>query len=189
MKKIFKRFSAAVLLILMAVLLVGCGNAEEEKTAGGLEAYDGGEFTIKINPGWKVITPNDFYTEIPKETLVAFSTPEAVSGFFVNVNVIREDLGQAVSALDYARANLNLSAQNLTDYEKIQEAKTEIGSQPTLIHIFQARLNPSEKLIRFIQLYATKGEYGYIVTGGLLPDTPKELRDQVGAMVTSFNLK
>lgn len=189
MKNILKKLSVATLILLVAAFLSSCGNGGEETPVEGLQTYDGGEFTLKINPAWKVITSNDFYAEIPKETLVAFSAAEATNGFFINVNVIREDLGQSVTPLDYARANINLSAQNLTDYEKIQEAKTELGGLPTLIHIFQARINPAEKLIRFIQLYGTKGEYGYIVTGGLLPDTPKELRDQVGAIVTSFQLK
>ncbi len=120
---------------------------------------------------------------------MAFTTPEAYDGFFINVNVVREDLKQEVTPLDYARANINLSAQNLTDYEKIQEAKIDIAGQPGLIHIFQARLNPAEKIIRFVQLYATHGHYGYIVTGGMLPDTPQDIREKVGAMVTSFHLK
>jgi len=54
--------------------------------------------------------------------------------------------------------------------------------------ILEAGVIPSEKLIRFVQLYNTRGNYGYIVTGGMLPDTPKELRDRVGAVVTSFSL-
>ena len=93
------------------------------------------------------------------------------------------------AAVDYARANINQAAQNMTDYSKIQEAKMDLGGTPTLIHIFQARLNTTEKLIRFVQLYATKGKYGYIVTGGMLPDTPKNIRDEVGSIVTSFRFK
>ena len=65
----------------------------------------------------------------------------------------------------------------------------DLGGKPALLHIFQARLNPSEKLIKFVQIYATKGNYGYIVSGGMLPDTPKIIRDLVGATVTSFRLK
>ena len=152
-------------------------------------AMEGGEFTINIDPAWKIVTPGDFYAEIPKETIVAFTTPEAYDGFYINVNIIKEDLKQEVSAIDYARANINVSAQNLTDYTKVQEAKIDLAGAPTLIHIFQARLNPSEKLIRFVQLYTTKGKFGYIVTGGMLPSTPKNMRDKVGATVTSFKLR
>ncbi len=121
--------------------------------------------------------------------MVAFTTPEAYNGFFINVNIIKEDLKQEISSIDYGRANINLSSQNLTDYQKSQEAQIEIGGSPALLHIFQARLNPTEKLIKFVQLYATKGNYGYIVSGGMLPDTPKAIRDLVGATITSFNLR
>ncbi|MCK5607822.1 hypothetical protein KAR91_38430 [Candidatus Pacearchaeota archaeon] len=183
-KKIISLFS----LLVLAGLLTGCG----EDTTSPLQAmqmYDGGEFTVNIDPSWKIINSSDFYSEIPKETLVAFTTPEAYNGFFINVNIVKEDLKQEVSSIDYGRANINLSAQNLTDYQKIQEVQLEAGSRPALLHIFQARLNPSEKLIKFVQLYATKGNYGYIISGGMLPDTPKEIRDLVGATVTSFNLR
>jgi hypothetical protein len=188
MEKIIKRTLAAFIIVILAVFLNGCGGTATQQTTTNLQPYNGGEFTINTDPAWKIINQTDFYAEIPKETVIAFTSPEAYDGFFINVNIIKEDLKQEIPALDYARANINLSAQNLTDYEKIQEAKIDLGGTPTLIHIFQARLNPTEKLIRFVQLYATKGNYGYIVSGGMLPSTPKEIRDEVGAMVTSFRL-
>jgi hypothetical protein len=184
-----KKSLAVSVILIFASFLSGCFGSSSTTTTQSLKTYDGGEFTINIDPTWKIINQSDFYAEIPKETVVAFTTPEAYDGFFINVNIIKEDLKQEIPAIDYARANINLSAQNLTDYEKIQEAQIDLGGTPTLVHIFQARLNPTEKLIRFVQLYATKGNYGYIVSGGMLPDTPKETRDQVGAIVTSFRLR
>lgn len=175
-----KLFISWALVLAALGLLSGCGGGDTVST-GSLKTYEGNEFTIEVNPDWKVITPTEFYADVPKETVVAFTAPEAFDGFFINVSVVREDLKQAVSATDYARANINLAGQTLTDYQKIQESGN--------VHIFQARLNPTEKLIRFVQLYATKGNFGYIVTGGMLPDTDQGLRDQVGAMVTSFKLK
>ena len=189
MKKIITKVFALIIVLIGVVVLNGCGSDEEGTVNKDLKAYDGGSFSIQVDPTWKIMTPTDFFDEIPKETVVAFTAPEVFDGFFINVNIVREDLKKEVAAIDYARANINLSAQNLTDYEKVQEAKIDIGEIPTLIHIFQARLNPSEKLIRFVQLYATNGRYGYIVTGGMLPDTPKSLREKVGAMVTSFMIK
>jgi hypothetical protein len=183
----FHRFATAFLIAFGILLLSGCG--ESVDLSGGLKPYDGGEFTIGVAPDWKVITSTDFYAEIPKETLVAFTSPEPFDGFFMNVNVVREDLRQPVSPIDYGRANLNLSNQTLTEYRKVQEAQIQVGGAPALLHIFTARLNPSEKLIKFAQLYTTRGNYGYIISGGMLPDTPQETRDLIGAMVTSFNFK
>ncbi|MBN2096447.1 hypothetical protein JW752_03570 [Candidatus Peregrinibacteria bacterium] len=186
MKNLIKKTCMALIVLLFAGFLAGCGEAAPVQN---LQRYDGGDFTLEIDPTWKIINQSDFYAEIPQETLVAFTTPEAYNGFFINVNIVREDLKQHVSSMDYGRANINLSAQNLTDYQKIQETQIDVGGQSAPLHIFQARLNPTEKLIKFVQLYATKGNYGYIVSGGMLPDTPKEVRDLVGATVMSFRLK
>jgi len=187
MKNIIKKTLTVLTLVIFSTILNGCG-AKQDVNAN-LQTYEGGNFVININPNWKIITESDFYPEVPDETVVAFTTPEAYDGFFINVNVVKENLNNNVSAIDYARANINLAAQNLTDYEKVQEAQIDIGGTPGMIHIFQARLNPSEKLIRFIQLYATKNKSGYIVTGGMLPSTPKNIRDEIGASVTSFRLR
>lgn len=187
MRNFIKKSLAVLMLAGFAAVLSGC--SPQENTGANLQIYDGGLFTININPSWKIITESDFYPEVPQETVVAFTTPEAYDGFFINVNVVKENLTKEVSSVDYARANINLATQNLTDYEKVQEAQVDLGGIPAMVHIFQARLNPSEKLIRFIQLYAAKDKTGYIITGGMLPSTPKELRDEVGASVTSFRLK
>ena len=187
MKKSAKKILAVIMIIFFTGLLAGCGGGSATTTQS-LKTYQGDEFTIGIDPTWKIINQSDFYAEIPKETVVAFTAPEAYNGFFINVNIVKEDLKQEISSMDYGRANINMSAQNLTDYQKIQEVKMTVGGKPALLHIFQARLNASENLIKFVQLYATKGDYGYIVSGGMLPDTPKQTRDLVGSIVTSFAL-
>ena len=187
MKEMIKKSLAILVITVFTTLLSACGS--EEATVESLRIYEGGLFTINIDPEWKVITQSDFYPEIPKETVVAFTTVEAYDGFFINVNVVKEDLKTEISPIDYARANINLAEQNLTDYEKVQEAEVDLNGTPGMVHIFQARLNPTEKLIRFIQLYSTKGKAGYIVSGGMLPSTPQDIRDQIGASVTSFRLR
>lgn len=187
MKNLIKKTLAVLVIAMFAMVLTACGS--QENPVAALQTYDGGLFSISINPDWRIITKNDFYAEVPDEAVVAFTTPEAYDGFFINVNVTEENLSTDTSAIDYARANINLAGQNLTDYEKVQEAQVDLSGTPAIVHIFQARLNPSEKLIRFIQLYTAKNKVGYIVTGGMLPSTPEAIRDQVGASVTSFRLK
>lgn len=190
MKHIIKKITAVLFLMSALTVLSACGGSDDTiPSAENLRAYDGGNFTIQIDPAWKIINQSDFYAEIPKETLVAFASPEAYNGFFINVNIIREPLNQNATSIDYGRANINASGQNLVDYQKIQEVDIDLNGESALLHIFQARLNASEKLIRFIQLYVAQGQTGYIVSGGMPPDTPQELRDLVGAMVTSFRLK
>ncbi|MBI5411798.1 hypothetical protein HZA43_01330 [Candidatus Peregrinibacteria bacterium] len=185
-----KKLFAMTLIVLAVFLLNRCGKSDSSSSTGGtLKTYEGNGFAISMISNWKIITPAEFYAEIPRETMVAFTSPEATNGFFTNVNILKEDLKQAVSPIDYARANINLSAQNLTNYEKIQEVRVQLGTEKSILHIFQARLNPAEKTIKFIQVYSTKGNFGYVVTGGMLPDAPQSLRDLVGSMVTSFRLK
>ena len=188
MKNFIKKIVAVLAILMVTAVLNGCGSSGTTSSTA-LKTYDGGVFNIGIDPTWKIITQSEFYPEVPKETLIAFTTPEAYDGFFINVNIVKEDLTSEVSSIDYARANINLAAQNLTDYEKVQEAQMDMGGTPAMVHIFQARLNPTENLIRFVQLYAVKGKTAYIVSGGMLPSTPQALRDLVGASVTSFRLK
>ncbi len=189
MSNALKKIGAALLLMAIAMGLSGCGNGSDVKKVNGLKSYETPAFTLLVDPSWKVILPGDFYAEVPQETVVAFAAPEAVDGFFANVSVVKENLKQRLSSVDYGRANITLSGQNLTDYQKIQEGQVEVNGEKALLHIFQARLNPTEKLLRFIQLYATRGNDGYIVTAGMLPDAPKELRDKVGTMATSLIFK
>ncbi len=190
MQNYLKKILAALIVIFFASFLSGCGDDSASTTTNtsSLKTYQGSGFTIKIDPKWKIINQSDFYAEIPKETIMAFTSPEAYNGFFMNVNITREDLKKQFSSIDYGRANINTSSKNLTDYKKSQEVKVAVGGKPALLHIFQARLNSTEKVIRFIQLYVTSGNYGYIVSGGMLPDTPKVTRDLIGAMVMSFSI-
>lgn len=188
MKNFLKKILTVLIVMMIATALSSCGSGDSTSTTG-LKTYDGSIFTIGIDPTWKIITPTDFYPEVPKETLVAFTSPEAYDGFFININVIKEDLKSEVTSVDYARANITLAGQNLTDYKKTQEAQVDLNGTPAMVHIFEARLNPTEKLTRFIQLYVAKGKTGYIISGGMLPTTPQNIRDAVGASVTSFRLK
>ncbi len=187
--RIFIRKPARLLVTLaLAGAMLGCGS-ESDAATGDFRLFEGGEYSLSVDPEWSILTPSDFRSGIPKETLVGFASPEAYDGFFLNVNVVRESLDQALSSIDYGRANINLAGRNLTDYQKIQEAKVDLGGTASLLHIFEARVNPSQPKIRFFQVYATKGAYGYIASGGMLPATPKEIRERIGAMVTSFRLK
>jgi len=171
---------------LVTGILNSCGSGSPEAT---LKAYDGGVFTIDIDPTWQIMTKSDFYSEIPEEAVVAFTTPEAYNGFYVNVNVIEEKMNAEVNSIDFGRANINLAGKNLTDYKKVREAQVDLNGTPALVHIFEARLNPTEKVIRFLQLYTTKNQIGYTVTGAVPLDTSEELRAKTEAIVTSFRLK
>ncbi|QQR83218.1 hypothetical protein IPJ72_05430 [Candidatus Peregrinibacteria bacterium] len=184
MTYLFKRLIASAMLI---VTLTACGGSTPPEDT--LQTYQGDHFTISVPKEWEVLTRSDFFADIPQQALVAFTSPEGYDGFFLNISVLGEDLNQAVSSIDYGRANINLANQNVVDYEKIQEATLDVGEQKALVHIFHGRLNPSEKLIRFVQMYVTSGEMGYVVSAGMLPDTPKDIRDQIGAAVTSFRLQ
>lgn len=185
MNNLIKKLAATLLII---GLLSSCGGGDEAPS-DDTQVYQGDRYTISAPAEWQVVSRSEFFADIPQETLVAFTSPESYDGFFLNISVLREDLNQTVSAIDYGRANINLATQNLVDYEKIQEAQIDVNGNSTLVHIFHARLNPTEKLIRFVQMYVTQGEYGYIISGGMLPDTPKDIRDLIGNAVTSFRLQ
>lgn len=180
-------FRTGFLVLCLALLSACSGGGSGEAQA--LKLYEEKDFSIQVDPSWRVVTSSEFYAEVPKETLVAFSAPESLDGFFINLNISKEVLKQNVTPADYGRANINVSGQNLTDYKKVQEVVLDLDGKPALLHIFQARLNPNESLLRFIQLYTAKANQGYIVSAGVPVDTPENTRNLVGSMVTSFRLK
>lgn len=186
-KKTIKFASLSLISLLIASMLSGCFGRGGDET-GGLQVYQGTNFTINVDPSWTILQASDFQKNIPKETIVGFVSPEAYDGFFMNVNVSKEQLQAPTNSIEYGRANIILSEQNLTDYEKRDEAEIDLNGTPALVHIFNYRLNPTEKLTRAYQLYTTQGSEGYIVTGTVLPTTPEDLRNNVGAMVTSFRM-
>jgi len=186
MKNFIKKILAVLTILFVTTVLNGCGDETPEAT---LQAYDGGFFTIDLPSFWQVITKSEFYSEIPDEAVIAFSDPESTDGFYINVNIIEEKMNLDVPSIDFGRANINLAGKNLTDYVKIQDEEIDLNGTPALVHIFTARLNPTEKEIRFIQLYTTKNKTGYTVTGAMPIDTLEEKRNETGAIVTSFRLK
>lgn len=187
LKKILKVTSLTLITLVLTSVLTGCfGRGDDE--SNNFQTYQGTNFSINVDPSWTILQPSDFQENIPKETLVAFTSPEAYDGFFMNVNVSKEQLQAPTNSIEYGRANIIAAEQNLTNYEKGDEAQIDLNGTPALVHIFNARLNPSEKLTRFYQLYTTQGSTGYIVTGGVLPSTDEVARENVGNMVTSFQL-
>lgn len=186
MKNWTKKSFLLTLVFALTLALSGCGEASP---AENLNAYDGGFFTLNVNPEWNVITESEFYPGIPDGALIAFTRTDALDGFYINVNITEESLSSAISSVDFGRSNINLAGRNLTDYVKKQEASVDLDGTPALVHIFTARLNPTEKQLRFIQLYTTKGQTGYTITGAMPLDTLEATRTEVGEMVTSFRLK
>ena len=186
MKHPFKKITSGLALLLIVFGLSGCGG---ESADAGLKSYDGGTFTINVNPDWQILTQSEFYSEIPKEAVVAFTEAETTDGFYNNVNIVQENLSADTGSIDFGRANINLASRNLTDYTKLDEAQIDLGGTSALVHIFDARLNPTENILHFVQLYTTKNRIGYTVTGAMPVETDQNTRDQIGAMVTSFRLK
>lgn len=186
MKPSFKKITAGLALFLVILSLSGCGGNSAD---AGLQSYDGGAFTLNVNPDWQVLAKSDFYSEIPKETQVAFTSAEAYNGFYLNVGITQENLTSDLSSVDYGRANINRAARTLTDYNKTDEAQVDLDGTSALVHVYDARLNPTENIIHIVQLYTTKNRTGYIVTGAMPLDTDEATRNQIGTMVTSFRLK
>lgn len=186
MKNITKKILAVLSIFLIAGLLNSCGNEAPEEA---LKAFDGGIFTINIDPGWKVTSQSELGPEAPQGALAAFTSPMSYGGFNAHIGIVEESLKSSVSSIDFGRSNIDLAAQTLTDYKKIQEAEVDLNGTAALIHIFTARLSPTEKELRYTQLYTTKNQNGYTVTAGMALDTPEADRDAIGAAVTSFRLK
>ena len=80
------------------------------------------------------------------------------------VTVVREPLASDTTTTAYAEANV-LAVSTLPDYKLIDKQTITIDGETSSLHVFSARLNPSEPIRRYYQSYAASDRTGYTFTG------------------------
>ena len=190
---------AAILLIGASITLSGCfggdggsGTVPAGENSGKTSNYQSSQFSLTFPSGWDVIESKDFTSEIPRETQVLIRNNIKNDTFTANINVVRNDLQTGQSSLDYAKEVLNRQRTGLLDYK---ETRREIISVPvggqgqeTYYTEFEARLNATDPVLKFAQIYAASGNSGYIVMGAWSPLESSAVVEQVINTVKSFRV-
>jgi hypothetical protein len=189
-----------LLLIGASLALGGCfgdgssssGTIPANENSGKTATYQSSQFSLTFPAGWDVIETKDFTTEIPRETQVLIRNNIKNDTFTANINVVKNDLQTGKNSLDYAKEVLNRQRTGLLDYK---ETKREIVSVPvggqgqeSYYTEFEARLNATDPVLKFAQIYAASGNSGYIVMGAWSLQENSAVVEQIVNTVKSFKV-
>lgn len=192
--------TGAILLSAVAVFaLSGCFNFGGEEGSdvtpsdGVTSVYQTTDFSITIPADWEVIDQNDFTSDVPPETLVVFRNNVKNETFTANVNIVRRELQESVSSLEYANLVNNRQKSGLIDFNETRKETITIpaGDQQdsTYFSAFEARKSTSDSLIRYVQTYGVRGNSAFIITGAFSPQENDVTSQTVENIVRSFQLK
>lgn len=194
------------ILILMYVMTMlfaftGCFGSSDEATEDtdkeqtqetSKNNFKGIDFSIYVPEEWETIEKKDFTSDIPQGTEIVFRNNVKNENFTANVNITKNALQNPISPEDYAKqaiSNIKASMYNFSEVKretlkiKVAEKETE-----TLYLAFEGKRNENENTVQFLQIYATKGHVGYIVTGAFSKGEEELVVKKVDAMVRSFEV-
>jgi len=196
LKKILKSsLKLTILLFIPLLLLTACGETDPNGTTNGDGAYFydyiTAEFSIQAPDSWEKITT--FTSEYPEEIRVAFRNNVKDSDFVANIAVIREDNESSLTNADYAQKKLNDHAETLINYQLISQEELALSvagaTSNTLLNTFQGKNSTVGETLNFMQIYLTKGDKAWTVTGTYRPEEDSFVVEKIDTMLRSFTLK
>lgn len=184
------------LIALTVLALAGCGNSgTQTKTTTDERSkdLDYPEYTMRIAREWDVIEAKDFTADVPQETALVVRNNVKNEDFTANVNILRRNLQTTKETLEYAKEVINRQKSGLLNYkeDKRDVSKMNIGDKKVDSYVvtFEGKKDAQSDLIKFVQTYAVKGNYGYIVTGSYSLKESGDNMNTVEEIVKSFSLK
>lgn len=191
-----KKILATSLIAL--TLLTGCFSVDSGATTTAdqndqqSKNYNNNEFSFAYPGSWDLIEPKDFTSDIPSETQVVVRNNIKNETFTANVNIVKNGLQVDKTALDYAKEILNRQKTGLLDYQETKRdlVKINVGGQDqdTYYVEFNARLNATDPVLRFIQTYVVKNKQGYIIMASYSQQESSIIIDQLQKIVKSFRV-
>ena len=200
-----KRKSSDKILVITAsalsiFLLGGCFNLGGGSTSSGTKTvdersklYDTNDFSVVIPKDWEIISKAEFTAGVPEETEVVFRNNVKNEDFTANVNIVKNNLQEPISTVEYSKRVENRQSSGLYDYKesKNDPIKITIGDKQvdSFYKLFEAKKGPDEKLVRYMQIYGVKGDSAYIITGAVSPKENDAVIKTIEDIVKSFKLK
>lgn len=195
-----RKFKFAVIATTAIFTFSGCFNLGGSTTGTGSKTideksklYETNAFSIIIPKDWEIIEKDSFTSEVPQETVVVFRNNVKNETFTANVNIVQNNLQQPTSSVEYSKLVNNRQKSGLFDYKETKKdnTKVKIGDkdEDTVLLAFEAKKSTDEKIVRYIQTYAVKGNSAFIITGAISPQENDSTVKTVEDMVKSIVLK
>lgn len=192
-----KKITLFCLISLVSLSLTGCLGSSSKpagaKALDGYTLYDGADFTMQVPKDWEIISDAKFRSDMPKGTVVAFRNNVRDVRFTANIAVIKNNLTEAISSLDYSKALQKKVSNDLGAYKEYSADKTKINiagkEEDSLYLYFEGRENADSDVKRFMQFSGVKGKTAYIVTGAFLWSEGVGMEKKLDTAIKSFLVK
>ena len=186
--------SSALFLTLALTGCSGFGTSTGAKADDPrLKTYENSEFSIKIPKEWEVIEKKDFTNDVPDVTVVVFRNNVKNETFTANVNIVRNSLQATIETGEYAKMVYNRQKTGLYDFkeDKREDYNVKIGDKDVVSSylIFEAQKATDQPAVKYLQTYAVKNNFAYIVTGAVSPKENDVTVQSIESIIKSFQLK
>jgi hypothetical protein len=204
---------STALLISGLLILPGCfgGGGEEPTGSTGSSSQqlafyrtvEANDFILQVPEDWETI--QNFPSDYPENTVVAFRNNNKDHEFVANINIVRNDIEAGTSASDYGIEVFRAVSEQLVNFNKLGQTEVEIPtggpqvaneegvlvdpSEITYLFEFEGTNSADARTRGFIQAYGISGTTGYIVTGTYALSDIELAIDQVKQSVATFQMK
>lgn len=192
----------APLLSTILILSTGCslgGSTTSTTTAGTgveesvLQTLTNDEFQVTLPKAWNTIKQNEFTSDIPKNAVIVFQANRKNEVFLTNVNIVKNNLSQTISSLDYGKivaVNQKNALQNFVEKSRDEIDTTIKGNKDKVLRIkFEGKRTTTDPLVTFIQTYYVVDRTVYIVTGSYASAEDASVQKEADNIVQSFSVK
>lgn len=194
-----KKTLLGLLIAISTLTATACGSDEAtdstdgEGGGAGQHAYDGNDFTINVPSDWEILDSDEFTSQVPGETRVAFRSNFKNESFTANLNIGQKNVDEGVSSEDFAKSNLAVVKKNLLGFEKISmENFTVVSGDEEIQGIllqFQGKRVATDPIVQFKQISVVENGIGYTVTSAFLANEDESIVKQLDQMLDSFSLR
>lgn len=183
----------AILAVVMSIVLSGCfgsststdNAAQTPEKITGFHLFANDEFSLQVPDDWETLTPVNFTSDVPKNTLAAFRNNIKSPKFTASIAVIKNELNADIKPLDYVKA---LQRKMRTDLIDSKDVTLEESGGSLFIYV-EGKESPDADRKGFIATAHVKGKTAYVVTGAFLSADSDALAEKIMTGVKSFSVK
>lgn len=164
------------ILIGSAVLFLLAGCRAKELAACPVEETPIERFSLCLADGWHQTT--DRFGE--EGSFVVSIQPEGGTGALMRIHVKKDPLeGPVFSSIEFAERAIAITRERAPNYKVVSTEPMMIGTQETILHIFEASEESGGDPVQYYQFVTTNDDIAYgftsVMTRGIDADTEEAL--------------